>query len=310
MNITLSANNNADIYVLPIVPPGIEINSPQKNETFEGLKGDLTLIGNPGLKEISISSFSGNQATVGANWVIVQTNIDGVVTGAASSVGGDIATFNGVSGKIIQDSGMSVSTNTALGTSNVLLPTQNAVKTYADTKVAKSGDTMTGNLIFNNGVFLYGKNTSGDLRAFAYIAGNNNVNLGDQSSATYILGTALNYWDGSNPYAVWQDKNCAASVASSGYQKLASGLIIQWGSATAGSETLSGGWYNASAAVTFPIAFTTACYVVNATMLTALDGTFCSSVTTPSTTGTTLWSIANVTGRAASQVIRYVAIGK
>jgi len=57
MNITLSANNNADIYVLPIVPPNIEINSPQKNETFEGLKGDFTLIGNKGLKEISISSF-------------------------------------------------------------------------------------------------------------------------------------------------------------------------------------------------------------------------------------------------------------
>lgn len=57
MNIILSANNNKDMYVIPVVPNGIEINSPQKNETFEGLNGDLVLIGNPGLREFSISSF-------------------------------------------------------------------------------------------------------------------------------------------------------------------------------------------------------------------------------------------------------------
>jgi len=57
MNIILSANNNKDVYTLPIVPNGIEINSPQKNETFEGLNRDITLIGNPGLKEIPITSF-------------------------------------------------------------------------------------------------------------------------------------------------------------------------------------------------------------------------------------------------------------
>jgi hypothetical protein len=57
MNITLSVNNNKDIYVLPVVPNGIEIESSQKNETFEGLNGDITLIGNTGLKEFSVSSF-------------------------------------------------------------------------------------------------------------------------------------------------------------------------------------------------------------------------------------------------------------
>ena len=54
------------------------------------------------------SSASGDHATVGSNWNIIQVNIDGAVTGPASSVSGNIATFNGVSGKIIQDSGTAI----------------------------------------------------------------------------------------------------------------------------------------------------------------------------------------------------------
>lgn len=79
-------------------------------------------------------SAAGNQTAVGANWAIVQTNIDGAVTGPASSTNGNLATFNGATGKVIMDSGLSVSTSTALGASNTLIPTQGAVKAYADTK--------------------------------------------------------------------------------------------------------------------------------------------------------------------------------
>ena len=57
MTIILSANNNQEIFTLPVVPSGMEINSSQKNEIFEGINGDITLIGNLGLKEFSISSF-------------------------------------------------------------------------------------------------------------------------------------------------------------------------------------------------------------------------------------------------------------
>ena len=38
-----------------------------------------------------------------ADWTVVQTNIDGAVTGPASSTSGHIPTFNGTSGKVIQD---------------------------------------------------------------------------------------------------------------------------------------------------------------------------------------------------------------
>lgn len=55
------------------------------------------------------STASGDHATVGAYWDIIQVNIIGAVTGPSSAVDDRIATFNGTSGKIIQDSGYAVS---------------------------------------------------------------------------------------------------------------------------------------------------------------------------------------------------------
>jgi hypothetical protein len=56
-----------------------------------------------------------------------------------------------------------------------------------------------------------------------------------------------------------KDYTGGASIASSGYQKLPSGLIVQWGNvagASVGAGSVSG------AAVTFPIAFPTSCLAV------------------------------------------------
>jgi alpha-tubulin suppressor-like RCC1 family protein len=49
------------------------------------------------------SSASGNHATVGANWSIVQANLDGAVIGPASATAGSFARFNGTTGKLLQD---------------------------------------------------------------------------------------------------------------------------------------------------------------------------------------------------------------
>lgn len=74
---------------------------------------------------------AGNHATVGANWIILQTNIDGGVVGPASSTAGDLATFSGTTGKIVQDSGVSVSTDGTLATNNnTKVPTEGAIRTY------------------------------------------------------------------------------------------------------------------------------------------------------------------------------------
>jgi hypothetical protein len=77
------------------------------------------------------SSASNTQALVGANWNILQTNIDGAVTGPASSTAADFATFSGSTGKIVQDSGLSLSTDgTFAANLDTLIPSQKAVKTY------------------------------------------------------------------------------------------------------------------------------------------------------------------------------------
>lgn len=76
-------------------------------------------------------SAAGNQATVGANWIILQSNIDGAVVGPASSVAADLATFSGTTGKVIQDSGVSVSTDGTMATNNnTKVPTEGAIRTY------------------------------------------------------------------------------------------------------------------------------------------------------------------------------------
>lgn len=82
-------------------------------------------------------SAGGTQAEVGSEWNIIQANIDGAVTGPASSVDNNFATFNSTSGKVIKDSGLSLDTDDTLAAdSDSRIPTQQAVKGYVDTEIA------------------------------------------------------------------------------------------------------------------------------------------------------------------------------
>lgn len=49
---------------------------------------------------------SGDYATIANSWNIIQVNVAGAVIGPASSVSGNIATFDGTSGKLIKDGGI------------------------------------------------------------------------------------------------------------------------------------------------------------------------------------------------------------
>lgn len=57
MDIIFSANNNAEVMVLPIVPPDIQVSESQDHEDFDGINGKLKLIGNMGLRTMTIESF-------------------------------------------------------------------------------------------------------------------------------------------------------------------------------------------------------------------------------------------------------------
>jgi len=89
--------------------------------------GDLLLC-------LTDATASGNQATVGANWSVSQTNIDGAVIGPTSVADGDVALFNGVTGKLIKSGGKLVDTVlTSLSTAT------NAVITAADSILTALG---------------------------------------------------------------------------------------------------------------------------------------------------------------------------
>lgn len=58
MDIFLSINNREQVIQLPIVPSDFKIQSPMSNETYETIsQGDIKLIGQRGLKSITIESF-------------------------------------------------------------------------------------------------------------------------------------------------------------------------------------------------------------------------------------------------------------
>lgn len=92
---------------------------------------------------ITDATVTGTQAAVGANWTIVQVNIDGAVTGPAASTSGDFAMFSGVGGKVLQDTGLALDIDAALtANSDAKIPSQKAVKgyTYSQTQI---GDPTT-----------------------------------------------------------------------------------------------------------------------------------------------------------------------
>ena len=80
MDIFLSINNREQVIQLPIVPSEFKIPSPMNNETYTTInQGDIKLIGQRGLKSITIESFfpnnhysfSRNKAYAG--WEYVET---------------------------------------------------------------------------------------------------------------------------------------------------------------------------------------------------------------------------------------------
>lgn len=57
------------------------------------------------------NSTSGQSAINPDHWTVVQGNLDGTVTGPSSAVNGNVAIFDGTTGKLIADSGISIPAN-------------------------------------------------------------------------------------------------------------------------------------------------------------------------------------------------------
>lgn len=111
-----------------------------------GTSGTITALPSSGMysagwtyKVITAGTYAGQKAEIGdmiiavvdradgvsgvnSDWTIVQANIDGAVTGPASSVDGRIAVFSGISGKLIKDSGI-LPTTTGINFMQISNPT-------------------------------------------------------------------------------------------------------------------------------------------------------------------------------------------
>lgn len=85
---------------------------------------------------------AGTLAEVGSKWNVIQANIDGAVVGPASAGSGNLASYNGTTGKVIKDSGLTGSADgTFASATDQALPTAKAVKTYVDAeKTARIAD--------------------------------------------------------------------------------------------------------------------------------------------------------------------------
>jgi hypothetical protein len=130
---------------------------------------------------------SGNQATVGNNWNIIQKNIIGAVSGPASSVNNNVAFFDGTTGKIIKDSGITLSgTNTGDQTLSGLggVPTSRTITINGTTQDLSADRTWTipTDLIVNSTVINSG--TAG--RVFF------------QNASNQLSQSANLFWDNTN----------------------------------------------------------------------------------------------------------------
>ena len=95
-----------------------------------GASGPVVEVGDT-VTLLADGSAAGTHATVGANWIITQTNIDGALVGPASSTAGNLVTFSGTTGKIVQDSAVAIDTDTTLATNtNARIPTTLAIRTF------------------------------------------------------------------------------------------------------------------------------------------------------------------------------------
>ena len=132
-----------------------------------------------------------------AQWAVIQANIDGAVTGPASSVSGNIATYDGATGKVIQDSGIAASSvvlnsRTVTATNGLELDSSNSTGALSSNVIIKhsAASPTIGNDSIVTGVTVdsYGHIatvTTGDL----------SVDVSGAGEGKYISGAAVDSTD-------------------------------------------------------------------------------------------------------------------
>jgi hypothetical protein len=163
-------------------------------------------------------------------------------------------------------------------------------------RIAFFGNSQTGCVITRSGtdiiVLGQGVNTS--------------VNLLEYDSVEFI-SVGAGWYAISGEAKMKQTSSFASSLAASGYQKLPSGLIIQWGQLAPSS--LAAG---AAATITFPIAFTSATYSILTTNASSVGGGGVSPASSygAASISVSQFSLQNQTTASKSEYVWWFAIGK
>lgn len=101
--------------------------------------GDMLICNTDGTSAATSSNYS----TIAANWDVIQANIDGAVTGPASSTDAHVVVFNGATGKVIKDSGFTIAKS--VPSNAVFTDTHYTTHLYAGSGTAANAATTNGN---------------------------------------------------------------------------------------------------------------------------------------------------------------------
>jgi len=132
---------------------------------------------------------AGNEATVGANWNVVQANIDGAVIASSSSyVDNSIPRMDGITGKLIQGSGVLIDdSNNVSGIANVTVATETVIPQLTSVTGTQAAFTPTSNVVIHtgaSGTTFHGLVSSATIRRVTFIAGTQQLFFRNESGTS------------------------------------------------------------------------------------------------------------------------------
>ena len=169
-----------------------------------------------------------------SDWAVIQSNVDGAVTGPASSTDAHVATFNGTSGKVIKDSGFTIGksvpsdavfTDTTYSNGNGIsmsgttfsadFPSSGTPAALGTASNGTSNNVARADHVHTKPT--YGNiNTSGAITSDTAVANGDKIVVADSSDSSKLIRTGISF-DGSTTTKALTPKGTWESFSASGH---------------------------------------------------------------------------------------------